>query len=171
MFISIFLISSPYDDNIFRKSADIHWIEGSVECLKITFLILKVLQFHYSNGENRMGGSSFTLLVMSNYFQHRNTQETLAVLDRLDLDTDKPSEEEVAKRFGYEDDYYSGQSKPSSLSPLSLSSLLGSISWWMRVKPKIWSTFDEPYSSPHAKVEFFHKQGQNSWDRLVNQCI
>ena len=41
-------------------------------------------------------------------FQHRNTQETLAVLDRLDLDTDKPSEEEVAKRFGYEDDYYSG---------------------------------------------------------------
>ena len=43
------------------------------------------------------------------YFQHRNTQETLAVLDRLDLDTDKPSEEEVAKRFGYEDDYYSGE--------------------------------------------------------------
>ena len=42
------------------------------------------------------------------YFQHRNTQETLAVLDRLDLDTDKPSEEEVANRFGYEDDYYSG---------------------------------------------------------------
>ena len=31
------------------------------------------------------------------------------MLDRLDLDTDKPSEEEVAKRFGYEDDYYSGQ--------------------------------------------------------------
>ena len=32
----------------------------------------------------------------------------MAVLDRLDLDTDKPSEEEVAKRFGYEDDHYSG---------------------------------------------------------------
>ena len=29
--------------------------------------------------------------------------------DRLDLDTDKPSEEELAKRFGYEDDYYSGR--------------------------------------------------------------
>ena len=40
--------------------------------------------------------------------QHRDTQETLAVLDRLDLDTDKPSEEELAKRFGYEDDFYSG---------------------------------------------------------------
>ena len=31
------------------------------------------------------------------------------MLDRLDLDTDKPSEEELAKRFGYEDDYYSGR--------------------------------------------------------------
>ena len=31
------------------------------------------------------------------------------MLDRLDLDTDKPSEEELAKRFGYEDDYYSGK--------------------------------------------------------------
>jgi hypothetical protein len=29
--------------------------------------------------------------------QHRDTQETLAVLDRLDLDTDKPSDEEIAK--------------------------------------------------------------------------
>ena len=55
-----------------------------------------------------MGGSSFTLLVMSNYFQHRNTQETLAVLDRLDLDTDKPNDEELAKRFGYEEDFYAG---------------------------------------------------------------
>ena len=30
------------------------------------------------------------------------------MLDRLDLDTDKPSDEELAKRFGYEDAYYSG---------------------------------------------------------------
>ena len=41
-------------------------------------------------------------------FQHRDTQETLAVLDRLDLDTDKPSDEDLAKRFGYEEEYYSG---------------------------------------------------------------
>ena len=41
--------------------------------------------------------------------QHRDTQETLAVLDRLDLDTDKPSEEDLAKKFGYEDDYYAGE--------------------------------------------------------------
>ena len=40
--------------------------------------------------------------------QHRDTQETLAVLDRLDLDTEKPSEEDLAKKFGYEEDYLKG---------------------------------------------------------------
>ena len=68
-------------------------------------------------------------------FQHRDTQETLTVLDRLDLDTDKPSAEETAKKFGFEDDYYSGE-----------------LSWWQKTKPKIWSIFDEPYSSSAAKV-------------------
>ena len=67
--------------------------------------------------------------------QHRDTQETLAVLDRLDLDTEKPSDEELARKFGFEDDYVSGN-----------------ISWWQRVKPKMWSLFDEPYSSNAAKV-------------------
>ena len=69
------------------------------------------------------------------YTQHRDTQETLTVLDTLDLDTEKPSDEEIAKRFGYEDDYYSG-----------------SVSWWQRTKPKIWLMFDEPYSSVAAKL-------------------
>lgn len=67
--------------------------------------------------------------------QHRNTQETLAVLDRLDLDTEKPSEEETAKKFGFEDAYIKGK-----------------VSWWQHVKPQIWSLFDEPYSSNAAKV-------------------
>ena len=57
------------------------------------------------------------------------------MLDRLDLDTDKPSAEETAKKFGFEDDYYSGE-----------------LSWWQKTKPKIWSIFDEPYSSSAAKV-------------------
>ena len=69
------------------------------------------------------------------FLQHRDTQETLTVLDRLDLDTEKPSNEEVAKKFGFEDDYYSGN-----------------LSWWQKPKPKIWSMFDEPYSSSAAKV-------------------
>ena len=67
--------------------------------------------------------------------QHRNTQETLAVLDRLDLDTDKPTDEEVARKFGFEDAY-----------------VKGSVSWWQNMKPQIWSLFDEPYSSNAAKV-------------------
>lgn len=67
--------------------------------------------------------------------QHRNTQETLAVLDRLDLDTEKPSDEEVARKFGFEDAY-----------------VKGTVSWWQDMKPKIWSLFDEPYSSNAAKV-------------------
>ncbi|XP_054724733.1 potassium voltage-gated channel protein Shaw-like [Uloborus diversus] len=69
------------------------------------------------------------------YTQHRDTQETLAVLDRLDLDTDKPSDEEIARKFGMEEDYREG-----------------TMSCWQRVKPKIWSLFDEPYSSLGAKI-------------------
>lgn len=72
------------------------------------------------------------------HIQHRNTQETLAVLDRLDLDTDKPSEEEVARKFGFEDAYSKGD-----------------VSWWQNMKPQIWSLFDEPYSSNAAKVCFY----------------
>ena len=69
------------------------------------------------------------------YTQHRDTEETLAVLDRLDLDTEKPSEEEIARKFGFEEDYANN-----------------SLSRWQRLKPKMWSFFDEPYSSTGAKV-------------------
>ncbi|XP_028171793.1 potassium voltage-gated channel protein Shaw isoform X2 [Ostrinia furnacalis] len=69
------------------------------------------------------------------YTQHRDTQETLAVLDRLDLDTEKPSDEEVARKFGFEEDYYNG-----------------TVSWWQQLKPQMWSLFDEPYSSNAAKI-------------------
>ncbi|EDS26227.1 voltage-gated potassium channel [Culex quinquefasciatus] len=68
------------------------------------------------------------------YTQHRNTQETLAVLDRLDLDTEKPTDEEVAKKFGFEDAYNKGK-----------------VNWWQHLKPQMWSLFDEPYSSNAAK--------------------
>lgn len=67
--------------------------------------------------------------------QHRDTQETLAVLDRLDLDTEKPSDEEMARKFGFEDAF-----------------LRGRLSWWQRKKPYLWALFDEPYSSNAAKV-------------------
>lgn len=86
------------------------------------------------------------------YTQHRDTQETLAVLDRLDLDADKPSDDEVARKFGFEEDY-----------------LNGTMSWWQKLKPQMWSLFDEPYSSGYAKVRLTCtagvaiKSGMPSW--------
>ncbi|XP_066973877.1 potassium voltage-gated channel protein Shaw-like isoform X1 [Macrobrachium rosenbergii] len=69
------------------------------------------------------------------YTIHRDTQATLAILDKLDVDTDVPSEEEIARKFGYEEAYLNGR-----------------VTWWQRTRPKIWSLFDEPYSSWMAKV-------------------
>ncbi|VDN60738.1 unnamed protein product [Dracunculus medinensis] len=73
------------------------------------------------------------------YTQHRDTQETLAVLDKLDMDNreDDPDsrEKEIMKKFGWEEEYYQGR-----------------ITFWMKYKPKIWALFDEPYSSQTAKI-------------------
>ena len=69
------------------------------------------------------------------YTVHRDTQQTLAILDKLDIETEKPTEEEIARKFGYEEDY-----------------LAGRLSLWQRFKPSTWSLFDEPYSSRPAKV-------------------
>lgn len=66
-------------------------------------------------------------------------QSTLAILDKLDIDSDKPSEEEIARLFGYEDDYISGR-----------------LNWWQKLKPQIWSIFDEPYSSVPANVSIYY---------------
>lgn len=106
-------------------------------CLRILVLFLTAIHFHDS--------IIFVVLLQvepccwMTYTQHRDTQETLAVLDRLDLDTDKPSDEEIARKFCMEEDY-----------------LNGTLSWWQKVKPKIWSLFDEPYSSIGAKVRKLH---------------
>ena len=69
------------------------------------------------------------------YTTHRDTQETLQTLDRLDLDTDKPTQEDLMKKFGFEDRFQTGQ-----------------LTSWQRIKPRIWALFDEPYSSASAKV-------------------
>ena len=67
------------------------------------------------------------------YTAHRDTQQTLAILDTLDLD--KLTEEEIAQKFGWEEDYHRQQ-----------------LSSWQQMKPKLWLLFDEPYSSFSAKV-------------------
>ncbi|CAM1322376.1 Shaw (predicted) [Pycnogonum litorale] len=69
------------------------------------------------------------------YTVHRDTQQTLAILDKLDLDAERPTEEEVARKFGFEDEYFNSK-----------------LSCWQKMKPKIWALFDEPYSSNAAKV-------------------
>ncbi|XP_050294080.1 potassium voltage-gated channel protein Shaw-like isoform X2 [Anthonomus grandis grandis] len=71
----------------------------------------------------------------STYSVHRDTQATLAILDKLDIDAERPSDEEVARMFGYEEAYHAG-----------------TLTRWQRIKPKIWALFDEPYSSSSAKV-------------------
>ncbi|CAI2340807.1 unnamed protein product [Caenorhabditis sp. 36 PRJEB53466] len=72
------------------------------------------------------------------YTQHRDTQDTLAVIESLDLDGDPPTQEEIAKKFGWEDDYYTGN-----------------MSQWQRLKPRVWALFDEPWSSKYARVISF----------------
>lgn len=100
---------------------------------KQTYIIFPRVFFFSSPKTSTISNGNQTTHV--GYVQHRNTQETLAVLDRLDLDTEKPSDEEVARKFGFEDAYSKG-----------------TVSWWQQMKPQIWSLFDEPYSSNAAKV-------------------
>ena len=72
------------------------------------------------------------------YTQHRDTQEVLATLDKLDIDSDEDrytNKEEIYKRFGWEEDY-----------------LNNSLNSWQKLKPKLWALFDEPGSSLPAKV-------------------
>lgn len=70
------------------------------------------------------------------YTAHRDTQQTLAILDTLDMD--KLTDEELARKFGWEEDYNKGQ-----------------LNCWQKYKPKLWLLFDEPYSSVAAKVRIF----------------
>ena len=62
-------------------------------------------------------------------------QATLTILDKLDIETENPTEEEVAQRFGWEDAYHRD-----------------ALSLWQRTKPKMYSLFDEPHSSSCARV-------------------
>jgi len=66
-----------------------------------------------------------------------SVDKTEWILDRLDLDTDKPTEEDILKKFHLVDDDLV---------------LLNKATCWQRLKPKIWALFDEPRSSKAAKV-------------------
>ena len=55
--------------------------------------------------------------------------------DELDIDTEKKTEEEIMKKFDLELEYANG-----------------SLNFLQRWRPKVWTLFDEPYSSKMAKV-------------------
>jgi len=48
--------------------------------------------------------------VKNEWIDEITVQATLAILDKLDIETDKPTEEEVAKKFGFEESYHNGRS-------------------------------------------------------------
>lgn len=68
----------------------------------------------------------------STYSVHRDTQATLAILDKLDVEGEKLSDEEIARAFGFENDG-------------------GALTRWQRLRSRVWILFDEPYSSLTAK--------------------
>jgi len=53
---------------------------------------------------------SFVVIVFLFFFSWQpDPQQTLAILDKLDIETEKPTEEEIARKFGYEEDYIAGR--------------------------------------------------------------
>ncbi|CAF0833991.1 unnamed protein product [Adineta ricciae] len=72
------------------------------------------------------------------YTKHRSTQETLQVLDSLELDTVRSTTDDIVKKFGWEDDF-----------DLITS---GHLSNRKRLKGIIWQLFEEPRSSLVSKI-------------------
>lgn len=72
------------------------------------------------------------------YTSYRSTRDILAILERIDLDSDCTTEEDLYRKFGLEEAYVNGE-----------------LNFWQKIKPKIWQLFEEPYSSAAAKVSQF----------------
>jgi hypothetical protein len=74
------------------------------------------------------------------YTKYRSTQETLQVLDSLELDTARSTTDDIVKKFGWEDDF----------------DLIttGHLSKLKRLRGIIWQLFEEPRSSITSKVNF-----------------
>lgn len=70
----------------------------------------------------------------STYSRHRDTQATLAILDKLDVEGERLSDEQIARLFGLEEEHGKG-----------------ALTRWQRLRARLWALFDEPYSSFPAK--------------------
>ncbi|KAK4467920.1 hypothetical protein MN116_008528 [Schistosoma mekongi] len=68
------------------------------------------------------------------YTAHRDTQATLQILDKVDMDNDDYTPESLYKRFGLEDEYACNE-----------------LNTWQKYRPKVWALFELPHSSIGAK--------------------
>ncbi|GAA50183.1 diacylglycerol kinase, partial [Clonorchis sinensis] len=68
------------------------------------------------------------------YTAHRDTQATLQILDKYEMDTDDHLPESLYKRFGLEEEY-----------------ACNDLTMWQRYRPKVWAMFEMPHSSTGAK--------------------
>ncbi|OON14423.1 K+ channel tetramerization domain protein, partial [Opisthorchis viverrini] len=68
------------------------------------------------------------------YTAHRDTQATLQILDKYEMDTDDHLPESLYKRFGLEEEF-----------------ACNDLTIWQRYRPKVWAMFEMPHSSTGAK--------------------
>ena len=71
------------------------------------------------------------------YTKHRSTAETLSVLDSLELDTVRSSQQEIMKKFGWDDHVDCAQDR---------------LPKYKQIIIIIWQIFEEPRSSTVAQV-------------------
>ncbi|VDL98975.1 unnamed protein product [Schistocephalus solidus] len=72
------------------------------------------------------------------YTAHRDTQETLQILDRAEMDAEEITDVGLYKRFGLEEEYEDNN-----------------LTFWQKLRPQIWSVFEAPKSSSVAKCVAF----------------
>nr|VZI32048.1 unnamed protein product [Spirometra erinaceieuropaei] len=72
------------------------------------------------------------------YTAHRDTQDTLQILDRAEMDAEEITDVGLYKRFGLEDEFE-----------------CNNLTFWQKLRPRIWSIFEVPKSSSAAKCVAF----------------
>ena len=80
------------------------------------------------------------------YTTHRDTQDVLVGLDRLDLDAEPITEEEIPRKFGWDFDPTIRHKN------MTLQEYIKTLPWFKRFQPRVWQLFEEPHSSSAAKV-------------------
>ncbi|CAF1206188.1 unnamed protein product [Rotaria sordida] len=80
------------------------------------------------------------------YTTHRDTQDVLVGLDRLDLDAEPITEEEIPRKFDWD---YDPTIRHKNM---SVQEYMRTLPWFKRIQPRIWQLFEEPYSSSAAKA-------------------